>query len=362
MVDIKCDSPKNIYHLSKLCTDLPVLDRIHEECYVGLDDPIILGRKIFGSILCLVVLASIIGNAVTLLAIPLASYKKCHDLDKNCRRTTIFILNLCLIDLFFLVFMCLPSIYTMFKPQWVFGSGMCKFYALIWQNCYAIESSAIALISAGRWIDSVKPRLWRSLTHSNLYLTLMLSIPWISTIPTIIPALIESSEIDTGWNCSIGGCTEMIKCTVIDGCPSKSLQMDFILVFNCVITATSIIVTIVSYVMIKRRVRRSSVRIVTLTQYNELQLQKRERKMTKTVLFLVSCHLICNIPCLLIDTIDGFTSEVILKRDLVQNLWHGIIYMLFYSQYVVNIFIYGISNNQFQKAYLDLWKCSYFKK
>ena len=138
-----------------------------------------------------------------------------------------------------------------------------------------IESSAIALISAGRWIDSVKPRLWRSLTHSNLYLTLMLSIPWISTIPTIIPALIKSSEIDTGWNCSIGGCTEMIKCTVIDGCPSKSLQMDFILVFNCVITATSIIVTIVSYVMIKRKVRRSSVRIVTLTQYNELQLQKK---------------------------------------------------------------------------------------
>ena len=132
--------------------------------------------------------------------------------------------------------------------------------------------------------------------------------------------------------------------------------------FNCFITFTSIIITVISYVMIKRKVRRSSVRIITLTQYNELQLQKRERKMTKTVLFLVLCHLICNIPCLLIDTVDGFTEEKFLKRNLVQNLLHGIIYMLFYSQYVINIFIYGISNNQFQKAYEDFLKCSYFKK
>ena len=361
MIDIKCDSPENIYQLSKLCTELPVFERIHEECYVGLDEPIIVGRKIFGSILCFVVLASIIGNVVTIVAIPLASYKKRHDLDRNFRRTTIFILNLCVIDLFFLMFMCLPSIYTMYKPQWVFGPGMCKLYALIWQNCYAIESSTIALISAGRWIDSVKPRAWRILTHNNLYLTFMLSIPWVVTIPTIIPALIESSEIDAGWNCSIGACTEMIKCTLKDGCPSKSMQWDFILVYNCFVTFTSIIITVFSYVMIKRKVRRSSVRIITLTQYNELQLQKRERKMTKTVLFLVSCHLVCNVPCLLLDTVDGFTGEEFLKRDLVQNLLHGIIYFLFYSQYVINICIYGISNNQFQKAYIDLWKCSYCK-
>ena len=362
MVELKCNSSKNIYELSKLCSEFPVAERIDKECYVGLEDPIMLGRNFFGSMLCLVVLASIVGNAVTLMIIPLAGYKKSHSLDRNFRRTTIFILDLCAIDLFVLLFMCLPSIYTMFKPQWVFGKGMCKLYALIWQNCYAIESLAIAVISAGRWIDSISPRTWRTLTHNNLYLTLLLSIPWVATIPSIIPALLDSSDIDTGWNCSIGCCTQMTKCTIKNGCPTHSWQWNFILIYNCVITFSSICVTVFSYFMIKRKVRRSSVRIITLNQNNELQLQKRERKMTKTVLFLVSCHLICNIPCLIIDTVYGFAAGGFLKRNALQNGLYGIAYMMFYSQYVINIFIYAISNNQFQKAYMDIWNCSYFRK
>ena len=36
MIDIKCDSPENIYQLSKLCTELPIFERVHEECYVAL--------------------------------------------------------------------------------------------------------------------------------------------------------------------------------------------------------------------------------------------------------------------------------------------------------------------------------------
>ena len=225
-----------------------------------------------------------------------------------------------------------PSIYILFKPQWPFGYLMCKIYAILWQNCYTFESLIIATVSTGRCIDLMKPGIWRNCTNNNVILSILLLIPWLLWLPSTIPAFLSISEIGTGWNCSVGYCTQMIKCTA-EYCPERSRQWDFITWYNCVVTLTSATTTIISYVIIRRRVSQSSIELESLGNVNDV-LHKREMKMTRTILLLVMSHCICNIPTVFIDTIDGFVEAGFYKWNVFHECMAEILYIIFDFQFL----------------------------
>ena len=349
---LACNDSQNIYILSEMC--LHHSDEIHLECYVETENPITILRNIEGFILCFVCLFGIFGNAATLVSIPLAAVRKQHGFDQNFRRTTIFILNLSLIELIILAFLMFPSIFILYKPQWPFGEFWCKIYSVLWQNCYTFESLIIATVSTGRCIDLMKPGLWRNCTNNNVILSILLLIPWLLWLPSTLPAFLSMSEIGTGWNCAVGYCTQMIKCTA-EECPEQSRQWDFITWYNCVITLSSATTTIISYVIIRRRVNQSSSELESLGNANEEVLHKREMKMTRTILLLVMSHCICNIPTVFIDTIDGFVKAGFYKWNVVHECMAEILYIIFDFQFLFNLFIYAASNEQFRMAYIDFW-------
>ena len=87
------------------------------------------------------------------------------------------------------------------------------------------------------------------------------------------------------------------------------------------------------------------------------KLDEREAKMTRTILILIGVHFLCNIPMVLIQmpTFSEPSSTSGIGENSSMILWH-VVMIIWISQFVLNFFIYARSNEQYQKAYYDLWK------
>ena len=70
----------------------------------------------------------VLGNILTLVAIPYASNKRRHELHKNWYTSTIFILNLAVFDLGFCIFGMTHDVLFNLGIGWPFGNISCKVF------------------------------------------------------------------------------------------------------------------------------------------------------------------------------------------------------------------------------------------
>ena len=94
-----------------------------------------------------------------------------------------------------------------------------------------------------------------------------------------------------------------------------------------------------------RKVRKSTEDVKQLGNVFPRNLQDRQRKLTKVILFLVLSDVVCNSPEILL-----------LPFDIPPNLLY-FSFILYNFQYAINVFIYAGSNSQYRKAYIYAWKC-----
>ena len=346
MNDIQCNNAKQIYEQRNMLFE-------HS------NDPIfryqLRNNGTLCFICCVIMIVGILGNTLNFASILHSKIKKLHGFDGNFRRIGVFILNLSLIELFILTFGMLPNIFALLLPGWHLIGQLCQVYPLVWRNSYVLESVAIAFISIGRCMDIMKHDLWIQYSNKTTRLVMFVAAPWLLWAISITPTFMRSSEIEMGWNCAVGYCTEMIKCPLSE-CPTYTPWWNFIIWYSFFITLASIFTTATCYVYIYRRARESSKTLERIGNSSDQKLKQREAKLTKTVLILVLSHSICNVPTLLIDAViySTFGSSV-MWNSLIKYLC-GVFYILYNFQFIINVFIYAATNKDFQHAYWDFMK------
>lgn len=344
--DMQCNNAKQIYELRNM-----LFERSNEPSFrYHLRSN---GTLCF--VCCTIMIIGILGNTFNFASILHSKTKKLNGFDDNFRRIGVFILNLSFIEIFVLVFGMLPNILVILLPDWHLIARLCQVYPLVWRNSYILESVAIAGISIGRCMDILHPDIWRSYSNNTLRLALVLAAPWFLWGISLIPILIKSSEIEMGWNCAAGYCTQIIKCPLSE-CPDYVPTWMFVIWYSFFITSTAVITTIVCYIRIYRKACSSAETLKQIGNQNNKIIDIRCLRLSRTILVLVLSHSICNVPTLIIDTVIYSTFGSSIIWDIVMKYLCGVFYILYNFQFIINVFVYAATNKDFQLAYWDFLK------
>ena len=350
--DLQCSNAKQIFEISNIVYHYTNETTVN---YYVKNETIIPGtRKFAGRLLIIICIIGTIGNLLNIASILYAKIKKLHGFDDNFNRIIIFILSLSVIEFFLLSFGMLSNALGLLIPDWHMNSDLCYMYPLVWRNPYIMESVSIAIISIGRCVDIVRPKIWRKYTSSSWFVSILLASPWLVWGISVIPVL-TSLEIGIGWNCSVGYCTQILKCPLTN-CPDKTPGWNFIVWYSFSVTVISIVTTIICYALIYLKCCHSTKNLLDLGNASNLALKQREERLTRTILVLLLSHCICNVPTLLTDTIIYSSFGSLMSWNIVIKCIFSIFYILFNFQFVINVFIYAGCNTDFQLAYRDFLK------
>ena len=350
METYKCNSTQNIYYLSEMCLERSFLEIY--ECTVSYGKIELFFRYLDGSWMLLMAILCTIGNLSTLLSLWLAIMKKKNGFEQKCWQITIFILHLSFVDLCWALTCAWPISYELLALRWPFGKLFCTLKVVFVIIIGATEPQLIAFISISRYFDLSKSELWERWTRNKFYLNLMLVTPWaLSTIP-VIPYFVPSMEVGFTWNCILGGCGIISTCD--QNCnDSHSKGMELIGWYSFALILVSVTVTGIAYVLIGLKAKKS-VDYLRKNGNMPSELDKREIKMTKTILILIAVHGICNLPMVVFQ--GSFANSSLFLQTYSEGIcWH--IFMIIYAtQFGLNFFIYARSNSQYRQAYIDLWR------
>ena len=131
---LTCNDPEGRYQLAKLCIrndiDLTELDCVPGAKANGSNDEhrnVVHALRVAVGIWCLfVAIVGILGNLLTLFALPYAKKKNQRFFRENWNSSTMFILNLAMVDLVFCI-ICIPTFSIPFLTQgWEYGNMPCN--------------------------------------------------------------------------------------------------------------------------------------------------------------------------------------------------------------------------------------------
>ena len=348
MQKLFCNGSENIYKLSTVCFDN--YSEPSFECMAQLDNGILVARYIEGGWLILIALIGTFGNLATLLSISFSAMKKINGLDRKFKSITIFILHLCLVDLIWCIFCAGPLSYESLMKKWPFGKTCCVLKVILSQILALAEPFSVAFISLSRCLDLTKANAWRILTGHKVFLFVMLIVPLMIAVPTMMPYFIPSTQVTIGWNCAIGRCGLIQVCTK-DTCEPQGLKFIGWYLFTGILV--SILIMGICYIIIWRKATISS-NYLRKEDNVRLELEKRDLKMTRTILILVAIHCICNIPMLICQSL--FVYDIMSFSDGRNALTWLLLLILYLTQPALNFFIYAGSNDQYRLAYRDFWR------
>ena len=317
-------------------------------------------RYIEGYFLLIAAIICCIGNFITLLSVFLARRRHRHGFDSKFRQITIFIVHLSFVDLLWSMTSAWPLSYELIAMKWPFGKTLCSIKVMFAIVSSLVPAQSIALVALSRYFDLTQGNLWRKATRHTLGLTVILLTPWLLSSVLMFLPLIPSMEIAFTWDCFAGGCGVISTCDGND-C-NGSIGTIFTTVYVFLLTLISVIVTGIVYFLLKNYAKTSSKYLKENAANGGKALanicnkmKERELKMTQTILILIGVHVFCNIPMVLIQMLSfpGPSSTIVSERNTM-ILWH-IVMIIWICQFPVNFFIYAGSNEQYQKAYSDLW-------
>ena len=180
MANITCDNDEKVYMLSNICFD--GANTSIYECVKPYNFTITLVRKGTGLWMLLVGIVGVIGNAATLTTVPCAIQRRRHQLHKNVKTSTIFILNLSFIDFCHCLFYVLPQGVLYFNETLPFGGMGCRIIIIFCVVTVTCDMVAMALIALSRFLDLYIREKWRDFCDSNKNLILLFAVSWIPGI------------------------------------------------------------------------------------------------------------------------------------------------------------------------------------
>jgi hypothetical protein len=332
-------------------------------------------RKGIGIWFLLVAVLGTLGNLMTLIAIPQAKMYKRHNLDKHFNTSTIFILHLAFIDFCHCLLFIWPQVvFNLFNIS-PFGAWGCKIIDTSGITTIGADILALALIAVSRCIDMTWKMKWNEFCDRkrNIFL-LMFVFCWVPTI--FCPVLlyyIKINGFEPGWNCEYGGCSFIQHCQ-IEELPEmqyrlhvhQNLQsqidvkcnfdaLNLVYIYTVGIPVVAILIIIVSYLCIWKRVHESS-RNFKDSDHNTRALHNREVKMSLTILILIILTFVLWLPLSLAHLFIFDFHTRFAASSGTEYTWFVILFSIFESRFAVNFFFYAARSEQYRNSFLDTLK------
>ncbi|KAF7996713.1 hypothetical protein HCN44_002359 [Aphidius gifuensis] len=217
----------------------------------------------------------IIANIITIIA-----FVRHQSLFKNA--TTLFIINLCVIDLIFSS-INLPMMAVFYHYKfWIFGNVLCKIYPSLYSLNGGASWLTIMFVMINRYVLICKPEIYGNI-YTSLNVKIMLAFVWIIPLFQAFLALAEIfGKIDIDPKTSI--------CTIL---PKNGIDLKTIYIVSGFAISFSVIV--VTFFLIYKK--------VNLKNPNTTELSDKDTESIKTNLAIVKlmmtifiCHSICYLP------------------------------------------------------------------
>ncbi|XP_010894460.1 galanin receptor type 1b [Esox lucius] len=284
---------------------------------------------IFGFIFFL----GIVGNSLVMIVIGKIKTRR------NRSTTNIFILNLSIADLSFLLF-CVPFQATIYSlPEWIFGAFLCKFVHYFVTVCMLVSIFTLVAMSVDRYVavvHSKKSPCIRNRRNALLGVCVIWSLSFIFAVPvaqhqTLVtdhPEAPNSSFCWEAWYASA----------------SKHTYKVTILVIGYVLPLTLIICCYTKVLFhLHKKIKNMS-----------KKSQRSKRKTAQTVLLVVAAFLICWMPH---HIIAMWVEFGVFPLNDASFAFRIVSHCLAYGNSCVNPILYAFLSENFRKACRQVFSC-----
>ena len=289
-------------------------------------------------IVLLIVIIGVIGNLLTLIALPLAKHRKKHDFHKTWMSNYVFIWHLAVIDFVGSINMTIIYIQFVFDPLAINHPTTCISEIAIRDILVLAEGGAIASIATVRMLGITQSIAWLDFCDKNSNVILTLLLPWLFGALVYVRKIflingglqnIEKGELDCGIFFY------------------KLNSSEFTLYFEFCAHVAVFIVILVCSIKILFYVRSTSKALK-----NDKKASQKESNTTKIVFSVCIVYMLQCIPYMFVR---GMYVDSLRNGFFIQfAIPYRICYILYYTQFALNIFIYAIGKKEFGNAYKDL--------
>ena len=369
MANNSCNTVDQVYLLNQICSKR--FDPNIYECSREYGDWAEPARILSGTWHIFIGIIGIVGNLMTIFAIPYAAERKRHEIDKNYATTTVFLLHLSFIDVLHCVLMTIPRGVMFLGEISPFGENSCKIVMYAGMTTFVADIVAISLVAISRCLDMVITNKWEEFCSKKTNIFILFLLVWVVsslTVPTLLT--LQSYGIEIGWNCELGACGFIRNCNILNvedvTRPTDSdtgncnIRMEvwrivYIIVFCIPIIALFSIIC--SYLIIWYKVHTSKRNFVG-TDDTYLRLNGRERKLSCTILVLIVLHVMFWFVAfgIIAFKYDKNLSSAWSPMAVQKYFLYIIATNIFELQYSLNFFVYIARRDQYREAFMDVFK------
>ena len=289
------------------------------------------------------------GNALTLVAIPYAKWKRRYEFHQNFYTTHIWVLHLAFCELIWCLFP-LPVLFVVpyLGFRYAQGPGMdtaARAFFVIGHQTVYIDWLLLSIIVMTRAINLKYPHKWKVFCDNKIYVILSLIFPWVVSTFYILPHVIQPS-LDFGYHCLFGYSTYL---------PTGEAPSPFLVENKWIVDLLPGIVAfflpsgiiIISYILIWRHIKRIKGKqreIANVKMDADGTLSEIEIKFIWTVFIVCLCYVVAAGPLAF--------AKMFRELRTPTSMLFIISFML--CQYSLNFFIYAYRSKQYADAYWDV--------
>nr|XP_023020824.1 G-protein coupled receptor moody-like isoform X2 [Leptinotarsa decemlineata] len=281
-----------------------------------------------GVLTIIIMVVGVLGNSLTIVA--LLRHSKLRTV------AAAFIASLCISDLM-LCFLVLPFSASQFlHGTWIHGPMLCTMVPILRYGSVGVSLLSITAISINRYILIAWPHLYQTV-YTKFKVAIYIGLIWAFSYSIQIPTMLGIWGT-YGMDEKLGTCS-------IEPDEYGHSSKQFLFVMG---TALPCIAIIICYAKIFWIVKQSHKKLQQNSTGNKFK--RSEMKITKMVLAIFICFIICYLPITIVKVSD---------KEVHHAPLHTISYLLIYLSSCVNPLVYVTMNRQYRMAYLDTLKCKY---
>ena len=289
---------------------------------------------------CIIVLTisifGLISNAVTLFAFQHAKRNRMCNFQKSFNVITIFIWNLSLVDFLSSLNMTIIYLQFVFSPAFINHKFVCTGLITMRDILVLINASAIACISIVKVIGITKNMVWEDFCDSSTNVKGVIILTWVVGFVFYSGKLVKVVEL-----LASEGFGDSFDC----GSFFFQLNLSPVTLYSEFLAHTlAILIMFVSYAKIAIHVRKTS------TTENRLNTTEKTMQTTKLVLLVGAVYILQCVPYMIARF--WFEDRMRVGFSIQFPLTLRVCYILYYTQFSVNILIYIIRNNDYRGAYV----------
>ncbi|XP_017334246.1 G-protein coupled receptor 54 [Ictalurus punctatus] len=321
----------------------PVVSVCEEDMLIIPAVPYLLDAWLVPLVFALIMVVGLFGNSLVLFVI--SKHKKMWT------ATNIYIANLAMTDITFLV-CCVPFTAVLYPlPSWIFGNFMCKFVSYIQQVSAQATCVTLTVMSVDRWYVTVYPLRSLQCRTPRVATVVNLGI-WIGSFLVSLPVPLYTRTLAGEWFGPQVFCAEIF--------PTTAHKKAFILYNFLAVYMLPLVTICVCYLVMVYQMGRPAVEPVDNNYQLQVQTERSaamRAKVSRMVLVIVQLFILCWGPIQLFILAQAFSPHF--RQDYYTykvKIWA---HCMSYSNSCINPIVYAFMGANFRKAFKKACHCCF---